>query len=60
MEQEEKLCIELETWREFTYLGGRVSACGGCQVDVFVRRCGWIKLEECGKLLYEKLFPLEL
>ena len=31
MEQEEKLCDEVETVREFTYLGDRVSASGGCE-----------------------------
>ena len=29
MEQEEKSCDEVETVREFTYLGDRVSAGGG-------------------------------
>ena len=43
MEEEEKLCDEMETVREFTYPGGRVSACGGCQVAVAARiRCGWV------------------
>ena len=30
MDQEEKLCDEVEAVREFTYLGDRVSAIGGC------------------------------
>ena len=30
VKQEEKLCDEVETVREFTYLGDRVSAVGGC------------------------------
>ena len=30
MEQEEKLCDEVETVREFTYVGDRVSVGGGC------------------------------
>ena len=30
MEQEEKLCDEVETVQEFTYLGDSVSAGGGC------------------------------
>ena len=31
MEQEETLCDEEETVREFTYLGDRVSEGGGCE-----------------------------
>ena len=34
MEQEEKLCDELETVRDFTYLGDWVSAGGGCEAAV--------------------------
>ena len=34
VEQEEKLCDEVETVREFTYLGDRVSAGGGCEAVV--------------------------
>ena len=34
MEQEERLCNEVETVREFTYLGERVSADGGCEAAV--------------------------
>ena len=30
MEQEEKLCDEVETVKELTYLGDRVSAGSGC------------------------------
>ena len=30
MEQEERLCDEVETVQEFTYLGNRVSAGGSC------------------------------
>ena len=37
MEQEEKLCDEVETVREFTYLGDRVSAGGGCEAAVSSR-----------------------
>ena len=41
VEQEEKLCDEVETVREFTYLGDRVSASRGCEAAVTVRtRCG--------------------
>ena len=40
VEQEEKLCNEVEMAREFTYLGDRVSAGGGCKavVDLFSLR----------------------
>ena len=34
MEQEGRLCDKVETVREFTYIGERVSACGGCETDV--------------------------
>ena len=49
MEQEEKLCGEVVSVGEFTYLGDRVSAGGGCEA---VRtRCGWVRFKECGVLL---------
>ena len=37
MEQEVKLCDEMETVSEFTYLGDRVSAGGGCEAAVTAR-----------------------
>ena len=37
MEQEDKLCVEVETVTEFTYLGDRVSAGGGCEAAVTAR-----------------------
>ena len=37
VEQEERLCVEVETVREFTYLGDRVSAGGGCEATVTAR-----------------------
>ena len=41
MEQEEKLCDEVQTVREFIYHGDRVSASGGCEAVVTARtRCG--------------------
>ena len=44
MEQEEKLCDEVVTVKEFTYLGDRVSVDGGCEAAVTSRtRCGWVK-----------------
>ena len=41
MEQEEKLCDGVEAVREFTYIGDRVSAGGGCEAAVTARTwCG--------------------
>ena len=59
--QKETLSDEVETVREFTYLGDRVSAGGGCEAAVTARtRCGWVKFMECGELLYGRRFPLRL
>ena len=56
---EEKLCDEVETVREFIYLGDMVSAGGGCEAAVTTRtRCGWDKLRQCCELLYGR-FPLK-
>ena len=42
----------METVSEFTYLGDRVGAGGGCEVAVTARtRCGWVMFKECGELL---------
>ena len=61
VEQEEKLCDEVETARKFTYLGERVSASGGCEAAVTaITRCGWVKLRECGELLQCRSFSLKL
>ena len=50
----------METVKEFTYLGDRVSAGGRCEAAVTARTiCGWAKLWECGKLLYGR-FHLKL
>ena len=47
VEQEEKVCDEVETVREFTYLGDSVSACGGCEAAVTARaKCGWPMFRE--------------
>ena len=61
VEHEEKLCNEVAIVREFTYLGEWVSEGGGCMTAVSARtRCGWLKLRECGELLYGRRFPLRL
>ena len=41
MEQEEKLCDEVETVRAVKYLGDRVSAGGECEAAVTVRTRYW-------------------
>ena len=57
MEHDEKSCYKVETVRELTYLGDRVSVGGGCEAAVTVRtRCGWVKSRECGELLYGRDF----
>ena len=44
VEQYEMLCDEVETVREFIYLGDRVSAGGGCECAVTAKtRCVWVK-----------------
>ena len=54
-------CDEVKTVWEFTYLGDRVSAGGGCEAAVTARTiCGWVKFMECGELLYGRRFPLRL
>ena len=59
--QEERLCDQVETVREFTYLGDRMSAGGGCEAPVTARtRCWWVKYGECGEFLYGMRFLLRL
>ena len=61
MKQEVKLYDIVVTVREFTYHGDRVSVGGGCEAAVTARtRFGWVKLRECGELLYGRRFPLKL
>ena len=53
MKQEEKLCDEVKTVREFTYLGDMLSAGGGRKADVSARTiCWWAKCRGCGELIY--------
>ena len=43
VEQDEKLCDEVENVREFTYHGDTVNAGGGCEAAATARTiCGWI------------------
>ena len=61
VELDEKICDEVETEREFTYLGDRVIAGGGCEAAVTVRtRCGWVRSRECGESLHGRRFTLRL
>ena len=57
VEQEEKLCDEVETLQETTHLGDRVSAGGGCEAATAKIRCWWDKNRECGELLYGRRCP---
>ena len=44
-----KSCDKVETVREFTFLGDRVSVGGGYAAAVTARtRCDWANLRECG------------
>ena len=59
--EQDNLCNEVETEKDFTYLSDRVSAGGGCEAAVTVRIiCGWAKLRECVESLYGRRFPLKL
>ena len=61
VEQEVMLCDEVETVREFTYLGDRVSIDEGCEAAVTARtRCWLVEFWECGELLCGRRFPLLL
>ena len=61
VDQAGKLCGEVETVKEFTYLGDRVSAGGGCEAVVTARtRCGCVMFRLFGELLYGRSFPLML
>ena len=61
MEQDVKLCDEVEAASEFTYLGDMLSASGGREAGVTARtRCRWVKLRECSELLYSRRLPQRL
>ena len=61
MKQEDGLCDEVETVREFTYLGDRVSGGGGCWAGATAStRCWFFNLRECGELLCGKMFSRKL
>ena len=59
VKQEGKLCDDVETVREYTCLGDKVRAGGRCKAAVIARtRFWWIRLRECGELLYYRRFSL--
>ena len=61
VEQEEKLCDAVETERELTYLGNRVSAGVGCEAAVTAKtRCGCVNPRDCGEFLCVRRFSLKL
>ena len=61
MEHEETLCYEVETVREFSYLGDKVSASERCEAAMTVRtRCGWVKFTKCGELSISYIRPATL
>ena len=43
MEQEEKLCDEVEKVRDLTYPADSLSAGEGCEAAVTAIKCGWVK-----------------
>ena len=61
VEQEKNLCNLVETVREYTYLGDKVSAGGGYESTVTAKiRFMWIKLRECCELLHGRRISLRL
>ena len=61
MEQEEKLCLEVETVRKLAYFGDRVNAGRGLEAAVTARtKCWWVAFMERSELLYGRMFPLRL
>ena len=58
MELGERLCTDMETVSEFTFVGDRVCTVGGCEAAMSARtRCGWVKFGKCVQsYLYERDF----
>ena len=51
----------METVREFTHIGDRMSAGGGCEAAATaISRCVWVKFKKCGYLLNKKRFLIKL
>ena len=61
VEQEEKICDEVETVGVFMYFGYGVSAGGGCEAAVTARTTYvWVMFWECGELLHGRRLRLNL
>ena len=57
----EVLCDEVETVKDFCYLGDRLNASGGCETAVTARvRIGWMKFREYGELLLGRKLSLKM
>ena len=53
--QQEVMCNEVETVKEFCYLGNRLNVSGRCEATVTGRtRLGWKKFRECGEIILQK------
>ena len=51
----------MDTVQDLTYLSDRVNKGEGCEAAVTAKtRCGWVKLRECGELLYGRRFSTYL
>ena len=60
-DQKERLHADVETVKEFSYLGCRMNSGGGCEAAVTSgTRVGWAKFRECQDLLCKKKFPLKI
>ena len=61
VQQEEMLCNNVETVREFAYMGAKMSVCCRCEAAVTARtRYSWSKFRICGRYMYGMRFPLRL
>ena len=57
----EKLCDEVEIVNRFYCLGDRLNSSGNCEAAVTARvRIGWVRFNECGKLLLGNRIPLRI
>ena len=54
-----ELCDDVETAKDFCYLGDRLNASGSSEAAVTsTTRIGWIKFTECSEVRNGKLFSL--
>ena len=55
------MCDEVETVKEFCYLGDRLYTSGECEAAVTARtRLGWKKFRGCGEIQFGKRFFLRM